>query len=71
MPLSDIKYIIEALRTSPTRDKIVRAPGRLPIRYGGRDPVAQAGKDVGYTKYVRQQEAMGESPVSLEEWLRQ
>lgn len=69
--LDTMKYIIEALRTKNHEPGVQRpGPGGVPIRYGGKmAPLGKANRDLNYVKYQRQQDAMGESPVSYEEWM--
>jgi hypothetical protein len=64
-----IRYIIEALRQSPVPPGIEKVNG-VPRRMAGpmMDTAAMA-NDINYTKYRKQQAAIGESPVSYEEWM--
>lgn len=72
MDLGMIKAIIESLRNPANRPQ----PGIETIRPGLRrrtvgdmNPVGNTRNDINYVKYKRQQEAIGESPVSYEEWI--
>lgn len=64
--MDTLKYIIEALRTPSRPAGIYRDPGHPPLRIRGKGPAPSA----NYTKYLREQEAIGESPVSYEEFMR-
>lgn len=68
-----IKYILEALRSGAGQKPGVYRQAGYPARRvrGSMDPVGNTARDVGYSKYVNQQKAMDESPVSYEEWLKQ
>jgi hypothetical protein len=74
MDFKMMSAIIDALRQSPSGQRRVYKGGQLsrteqsPL-FGNRNVVQQTGDDVGYTKYVRMSERMGETPVSFEEWM--
>lgn len=63
-----IKYIIEALRNKPIPSGI-DYPNGHPRRIAG-SPIKSARDNVNYTKYVRQQHEIGDTPVTYEEWLK-
>lgn len=69
--LDTIKYIIEGLRSKNHEPGIERpGPGGVPIRYGGKsNPLGKMNRDMNYVKYQKEQAAIGESPVSYEEWM--
>lgn len=70
MDLKTIKYIIEALRTSPVEPGIYRDPGFAPRRMAG--PLLGGGgklkSELEYGKYRKIQDAIGETPVSYDEF---
>jgi hypothetical protein len=72
MDLQTLKFIIEALRQKPVEPGIYRDPGHAPRRMGGgiADMLRNSQREAGYGKYQRMQEAIGESAVSPEEYMR-
>lgn len=68
--MADIKYILEALRQKPLEPGIYREPGLPPRRQRGslKDKVKSSNTDTNYMRYVSMQNAMGETPVTYEEW---
>lgn len=68
--MADIKYIIEALRQKPTPPGIYREKGLAPRRQRGglMETLKTSNNDTNYKRYVSTQQAIGETPVSYEEW---
>lgn len=65
-----VKYLIEGLRNKPNEPGIYREAGRVPRQVRGPAGLKNARDDVNYTKYRKQQSAIGETPVSYEEWIK-
>lgn len=72
-PIRTMKHIIEALRMKSREPGIYREPGQVPRRVRGAILPARLTTTLrdgqNYDKYRRQQEAIGESAVSLDEWM--
>jgi hypothetical protein len=69
--MPDLKYILEALRQKPMEPGIYRDPGLPPRRQRGgiMDEMKASNTDTNYRRYVAMQNAMGETPVSFDEWV--
>ncbi len=66
MDIQAIKAMVEALRGSPSAVGVTRDPGQLPRRISGESSM---NSNINYSRYKRQQAAIGESPVSYKEWM--
>lgn len=68
--MDTIRLIIEALRQKGLEPGITRDPGHMPRRIRGDSSLKDANQNLNYIRYLRQQQQIGETPVSYEEHIR-